>query len=315
MRIRFSYVVFGLCCGMGLLLCGCSIAQKAPESYLTEEYYAAPVLAAVVEPAAVTDILPTSFNRTTSTPVKPAKGKPPKAVHISATAAAAPAAAETADAKSTDPDKTYTESVTDDKKATYNHVEVAAHDVVLENKYIRGNLTVTADAFSSLTLINCKIDGELIVNSRSLYNLFLTDCSIKALRLASGEYIDVELEGVSYINETVITSGTAVSLYEYNIQSGYSGYKAVTIAKSSKTVELDLFGVDCNTLTVNSESEITLSDDNPAYVEAFIANAPVYVRGASRIDKFYVRSKGIVLEGEPRQLIYDKSKYTVEYYS
>lgn len=318
MRQKIGYVVFLASCVLGLLLfSGCSIAPKAPESYLTEEYYTAPVLATVAQ-SVDTVALPTSFDRVTATPVKPAKGKPPKSVHINQSAAAATQATSSETTSSTKeedyPDKTYSsDSVIDDKKATYKNVEVSAADVVLKNKYIKGNLTVTRDAFYSLTLENCMIEGELIVNSSSLYDLILTDCGIQTLRLASGDFIDVELEGLSYINETVLSSGTKASLYAYNIQSNYSGYKTITIAKSSSTIELFLYGVECKTISVNTESEVTLSDSDPSYVDTFVANAPVTVQGASRIDRFYVRSKGVVLYGEPKELIYDKSKYTVEY--
>lgn len=316
MKRTFAYLVFGAGCVLGLVFfSGCSIAEKAPDSYLTEQYYAAPVFAAVAQPAE-TDALPVSFNRVTATPVKPAKGKPPKPVHIDTSAAAKTAADEQKKSSSSDPeyaDKTYTETVTDDKKATYNNVEVSAADVVLESKYIKGDFTVTSDALYSLTLIGCKIDGQLIVKGASLYELNLENCVIDTLRLASGEYVDVTLEGVSYIKETVLSSGTAANLYAYNIQSGYSGYKAITIAKSSRTSELTMYGVDCQNLTVNSESEITLDDDNTARVEACVVNAPATITGAYRIQKLYVRSGGIVLDTEPGELIYGKSKYTVDY--
>ncbi len=315
MRTRTIYLLLVVCAVVGLfLLSGCTIAEKAPESYLTEEYYAVPALAVVAQPADATAVLPMSFNRTTAEPVKPAKGKPPKPVHIDKSAVAAQAAASSA--ATSEPaaaDKTYTETITDDKKATYKNVEISAADVVLENKYITGNLTVTVDALYSLTLINCKIDGELIVNSPYLYELYMENCLIKTLRLATGDYIDVELEGRSVIDETILMAGTTASLYAYNIEHNYSGYKTITLAKSAKPMELTLYGVACKTLTVNSQSEVTLSDTNQSYVEAFIANAPVTVQGAARINKCYVRSSGVVLYGEPYELIYDKSKYTVEF--
>lgn len=308
------YSVMGVVAVAGLFLfSGCTIAEKAPDSYLTEEYYAVPALAVVAQPADDTAALPMSFNRTTAEPVKPAKGKPPKPVHIDTAAVAAQSAASSA--ASSEPsaeDKTYTETVTDDKKATYKNVEISAADVVLENKYITGNLTVTIDALYSLTLINCKIDGELIVNSPYLYELSMENCLIKTLRLATGDYIDVELEGRAVIDETILMSGTMASLYAYNIEHSYSGYKTITLAKSAKPMELTLYGVSCKTLTVNSDSEVTLSDSNPSYVEAFIANAPVTVQGAARITKCYIRSKDVVLYGEPYELIYDKAKFTVE---
>lgn len=312
MRTRTIYLLLVVCAVVGLfLLSGCTIAEKAPDSYLTEEYFAIPALAVVAQPADDIAVLPMSFNRTTAEPVKPAKGKPPKPVHIDTTAVAAPTAATTS-SQPTAEDKTYTETITDDKKATYKNVEISASDVVLENKYITGNLTVTVDALYSLTLINCKIDGELIVNSPYLYELYMENCLIKTLRLATGDYIDVELEGRSVIDETILMAGTRASLYAYNIEHSYSGYKTITVAKSAKPMELTLYGITCKTLTVNSQSEVTLSDTNQSYVEAFIANAPVTVQGAARITKCYVRSDDVVLYGEPYELIYDKSKYTVE---
>ncbi len=320
MRTSAINSLLGITAVMGLLLLsGCTIAEKAPEHYLTEEYYAAPVLATVAQPADDAAVLPMSFNRTSAEPVKPAKGKPPKPVHIDTAAIAAQAAAaasaassQAASSEPAAPDKIYDKTVTDDKKETFHNVEVSASDVILENKYITGDLTVTRDASYSLTLINCKIEGELIVNSPYLYELELEDCMIRTLRLAAGDYIDVALEGRSLIEETILLSGTKASLYAYNIEHSYSGYKNISLAKSAKLIELILYGVSCQTLTVSSESTVSLADSNPSYVEAFNANAPVTVEGAARITKCYVRSDGVKLYGEPKELIYDKAKYTVE---
>ncbi|MFA9380394.1 MAG: hypothetical protein ACERKO_04975 [Acetanaerobacterium sp.] len=313
MKRRIVYTLFSLFLVSVLpVFSGCTIAKKAPGDYLTAEYYAAPTLAPVTESVQEEPPAEQQYDRTTAEPVKPEKGKPPKTV-IAAPVTAAPPASSSTSSSVHGRDKVYSSSETYDKKETLGNVEIAAADVVLENKYITGNLTVTSKAYYSLTLTNCRVDGRLVVESDSLYELFLIDTTMPTLSLSSGGAVDVELEGMSYIAETVISGGTSTALYAYNIDYSYSGYKDITIQKSSRTTFLDLYGIDCETLTANSRSSIMLSDSNMCYVDTFVANAPVTVEGAHRIDRFYVRSDDVQLYGEPNDMIYGKSNYTVEY--
>ncbi len=295
-----------------LALSGCSIAQKVPEGYLTENYLAVPVVApAESQPADDSGVI--DFNRSYAQPEKPKTGKPPKAV-VNTAPAAGTAAASSASSGSTSSEKeletvTYNRSESDDKRETLGNVEITSPDVVLENKSIKGDLVVTKDAYGSLSLLSCKVAGDITVNG-DIDTLELVDTTVEALYLYSGDDITVNLEGDATIQGTYL-KGTNASLNAYNISHDYSGYSVITIEKSTRSATyLDIHGADCKTVICNSECEVTLDNaSNRTYVERFIANAPVTIFGAEQIEVLSANAQDILLYGQPDRVTYDEDRY------
>ncbi len=295
-----------------LVFSGCSIAQKVPEDYLTENYLAVPVVAPA-ETQAEDSSSVADFNRSYAQPEKPKTGKPPKAV-VNTASASGTAASSSASSSSASSEKeletiTYKHSESDDKRETLGNVEITSPDVVLENKYIKGDLVVTKDAYGSLSLLSCKVTGDITVNG-DIDTLELVDTTAEALYLYSGDDITVNLEGDATIQGTYL-KGTDTSLNAYNIGHNYSGYSVITIEKYTRsTTYLDIHGADCKTIISNSECEVTLDNtSNLTYVERFIANAPATIFGAEQIEVLSANAQDILLYGEPDRIIYDEDQY------
>ncbi|SDM73191.1 hypothetical protein [Acetanaerobacterium elongatum] len=296
-------------------LTGCSVAQRVPDGYLTQNYIAAPTSASTAPQEAETSS--GNQTRTYATPEKPKTGKPPKAVVATAPAPGASvssSASSSAVSSSTSSEALKTTNYnkaaqTDDKQEVLGNVEISGADIILKNKYIKGDLVVKDGTYGTLTLEDCKIDGKLTVNG-DLDTIELIDVTANSLYLYSGAKITVNLEGDSAIMGTYL-KGTDAALYAYNIGNSYSGYSVITIERSAPfTTKLEVHGAKCETVIVDSESEVILDDGTMlTRVRRFIANNTITIFGAEQIDVLNANAKNITLHGQPGKIIYDDKQF------
>lgn len=296
-------------------LTGCSVAQRVPEDYLTQNYLTTSASASAAPQE--TETGNSNQSRTYATPEKPKTGKPPKAVVATApvpgasgTAPGSSSAASSGTSSDTLTTTSYTKvAQTDDKQEVLGNVEISVADIVLKNKYIKGNLVVKDGTYGTLTLEDCKIGGTFTVIG-DLDALYLKDITADSLYLYSGTKITVELEGDSVILGTYL-KGTDAVLNAYNIGTSFSGYSVITIEQSPPfSTKLEVHGAKCKTIINNSESEVTLDNGiNVTRVERFIANNTTTVFGAEQIDVLNANAKNITLHGQPSKIIYDEKRF------
>lgn len=296
---------------VAVALTSCSVAQRVPEGYLTQNYLAAPTSASTAPQEAETSS--GNQTRTYATPEKPKTGKPPKAVVSTAPAPGTSGSSAASSSGSSSETLTTTSfkkaAQTDEKQEVLGNVEITEADIILKNKYIKGNLVVKDGTYGTLTLENCKIDGTFTVNG-DLDTINLKNVTTNSLYLYSGSKIIVNLEGDSVIMGTYL-KGTDAILYAYNIGSSFSGYSVITIEQFVQfSTKLEVHGAKCKTIINNSESEVTLDNGiTTTRVERFIANNTTTIFGAGQIDILNANAKSITLHGQPGKIIYDEKQF------
>lgn len=295
---------------IALLATSCSFAEAVPEEYLSEEYIVAPAAegALVIDPE---DTTPPSYDRTMPEPTKPTTGIPPKRPKQTTGAGGGAAGgtggtnnnnnnannppAEKADSEKYESVEYNEDGGVYDKKETLYNVKVTGQGVSLENKTIKGTLTLTDDSLVTFYMYKCVVEGEIRVLG-DIEQMVLQDTTVEKLDIRSPFGTNLEIAGKCYVKETNIRT-ESVTLTATDVDDTYSGFNNITIAKNAKIdfTRVEINGAKCKNITNNQTSDIYLDED--AEVIAFNNTAPLDLYNAANVSKFYTSSNFVNLYG------------------
>jgi len=186
--------------------------------------------------------------------------------------------------------KTYSESGDYDSKQTFNNVTVKTGDITLENKVIKGDLTITSDADGTVELVNCVVEGTLYVRGGD--EVILTDSRVGAVYVKKTNEDTVALRADGETRCGTVTAYTSVDLDESGLDSGYYGFRTLTVNKGYPTVDVNLIETELTTATINEETDLDL-DGNSVIDNLYLKDATT-IDGSGSIGTMIVRSDDII---------------------
>lgn len=256
-----------------------------------------------------------SQQQTTATPAqpKPSTGTQQKPAASSSSAAASSksesssksSASSSSSSKTTYADKTYSKSGNYDKKQTLGDVAIKTGDITLENKTIKGDLTIARDCNDTITLVDCVVEGKLYI--RGGQTIILTDSRVAEIVVKEGYGQPVTLVADGKTKAGVVTAYTGLTLDESELDSSKTGFSELKVARGDPTVQVNLVDADLTKVTLDEETDLTL--DSGSVIRKLRVNKPTAIDGTGSIELLTIGSDDITSYIVPEDEEKAKKKY------
>lgn len=254
-----------------------------------------------------------SSQQTAATPAqpKPSTGTQQKPAASSSAAASSrsesssKSSASSSSSKTTYADKTYSKSGSYDKKQTLGDVAIKTGNITLENKTIKGDLTIARDCDDTITLVDCVVEGKLYI--RGGQTVVLTDSRVAEIVVKEGYGQPVTLVADGKTKAGVITAYTGLTLDESDLDTSKTGFSELKVAKGDPTVQVKLVDTTLTKATLDEETDLAL--DSGSKIRKLRVNKPTTIDGTGSIELLTIGSDDITSYIVPEDEEKAKKKY------
>ncbi|MBP0963275.1 MAG: hypothetical protein J6Q99_03160 [Oscillospiraceae bacterium] len=191
--------------------------------------------------------------------------------------------------------KTYTKGGYFDSKKTYGDVSIKEGDILLANKTIKGDLTISRYAEGDITLENCTVEGTLYIKGGQ--TVVLADSRIGKIVVKDYDEREAKIFAEGLTRTSTITAYTDVRLDESGLDPKRNGFSEVTTDGGDSFVSIVLNDVTLTNVTLKKETELLV--DFGSVIEKLRVSKPSVIDGDGSIELLVISSNDIISYIEP----------------
>ncbi len=185
--------------------------------------------------------------------------------------------------------KTFSKSGYYDTKQKLGNVVVKTGDIILENKTIRGDMTIARDTEDTIELVDCVVEGVLYV--RGGQTVVLTDTRVAEIVVKEGydQPVTIIVDGESRTG--LITAYTGVVLDESGLDPSKSGFSELKVVSGDPTISVNLIDTLLTKVTLDEETDLYLEGES--VIRRLRVNEPSTIDGDGEIELLVIGSDEI----------------------
>jgi len=292
------------------------VQQAAPQSSMQEEEPDIPAAALPqqpqqeepqpeepAQPSSSERVIPQPESKPEAQPQSQPQAQPAAPQSSSSSTAAAPKAESSKTSEY--PPKTYKESGYYDSKKTYGDVSIREGDILLANKTIMGDLTISRFAEDGVTLENCIVGGTLYIKGGQ--SVVLHDSRVGKIVVKDHNQQETTIFAEGLTRTGTITAYTDLILDESGLNPKRSGFSELTTDGSDTCVSLALNETVLTKVTLKKEADLYV--DFTSVVEQLRVSKPSMIDGDGNIKQLTIASNDII-----SYIIPDKEEKTSQRY-
>ena len=270
------------------------IPVVAPPSQEPEQSEAEPV--EKEEPSSSQQEIPLPEAQPEAQPQSQAQSQPQSQAAAQPQTAGSSAASQTESSASSEyPTKTYKEGGCYDSKKTYGEVSIREGDILLANKTIKGDLTISRYAEGDIVLENCTVEGTMHIKGGQ--SVLLIDSRIGKIVVKDYEEGQTAIFAEGLTRTGAITAYTDLYLDESELDPKRNGFSELNTDGSDTYVSIEL---NQTVLTkVNLKKEADLYVEYSSVIEKLRVYKPSVIKGDGTIELLVVSCNDIISYIEP----------------
>lgn len=185
--------------------------------------------------------------------------------------------------------KTYEKAGEYDNRQTLGNVSIKAGSIILENKTIKGRLNIAKDAYGTIELVDCVVEGPLYI--RGGETIIITDSRVSEVFVMESNGNEVILAADSESRIGKVTAYTSVVLDESTLDSSRQGFSDLKVASGDPTVYVTLVNTLLTRATVEEETYLYI--DGGSLISRLRVNEPTMIHGEGEIELLTIASDNI----------------------